>query len=135
MRALLPSSPKNATCIYLLCLLHCDDVLIGPPKISTEARVAKNARRAKGYGFVTCATQEDVDKAVAALHHTELEGRQLNVEAAREREPRPEGEEAPKRTRKPRQRNSRRRQVGEEETEGDAAAADGEESPKTVAFY
>lgn len=88
---------------------------------STEARVAKNARRAKGYGFVTCATAEDVHKAVSALHHTELEGRQLNVEAAREREPLPEGEEAPRRARKPRKPSNRRRQEGEgdeEEQEG-----------------
>ncbi len=44
--------------------------------------------RPRGFGFVEFANDEDADKAVEAMHETELDDRKLNVNVAREREER-----------------------------------------------
>jgi len=58
---------------------------------SIDAQIVKRQDRSKGFGFVTVKNEDDVTKAVEALHHTELQGRQINVESAKaltERPPR-----------------------------------------------
>jgi len=44
--------------------------------------------RKRGFGFVEFANDEDADKAVEAMDGQELDGRQLKVNVAREREER-----------------------------------------------
>lgn len=44
--------------------------------------------RSRGFGFVEMATAEDAQKAIEALHETELDGRNLIVNEARPREER-----------------------------------------------
>jgi RNA recognition motif-containing protein len=41
--------------------------------------------RPRGFGFVEMGSSEDADKAIEALNGYELDGRQLNVNEARER--------------------------------------------------
>lgn len=45
--------------------------------------------KSKGFGFVEMAENADADKAMAALHDTDMGGRKLVVNEAREREERP----------------------------------------------
>ena len=47
--------------------------------------------RPRGFGFVTMSTEEEAQKAVAALNGTEMDGRTLTVNVARPREERPGG--------------------------------------------
>lgn len=47
--------------------------------------------RPRGFGFVTMSTPEEAQKAVAALHGQQLDGRELTVNVARPREERPGG--------------------------------------------
>ena len=44
--------------------------------------------RSRGFGFVTCSNQDDAESAMAAMHGAEVDGRALNVNQARERQPR-----------------------------------------------
>lgn len=48
-----------------------------------EATIVKHGRRSMGYGFVLFDSVDDVDKAKSQLDKAELEGRQINVEAAK----------------------------------------------------
>ncbi len=47
--------------------------------------------RPRGFGFVTMGSEEDANKAIAALNGQEIEGRPLTVNIARPREERPGG--------------------------------------------
>jgi RNA recognition motif-containing protein len=47
--------------------------------------------RSRGFGFVTMSTPEEAQKAIAALHGTELGGRMITVSLARPREERSGG--------------------------------------------
>ena len=47
--------------------------------------------RSRGFGFVEMSTQEEAEKAIAALNGTELEGRSLTVNLSKPREDRPRG--------------------------------------------
>ena len=38
--------------------------------------------RSRGFGFVTFEVDEEADKAIAALHDTELDGRNIRVDVA-----------------------------------------------------
>ncbi len=53
----------------------------------TEATVVtdRDSGRSRGFGFVTFADDEAAAKAVAALNQTELDGRTINVDVAKER--------------------------------------------------
>uniref|UniRef100_A0A0D9XGW2 RRM domain-containing protein n=1 Tax=Leersia perrieri TaxID=77586 RepID=A0A0D9XGW2_9ORYZ len=55
-----------------------------------DARVVydRETGRSRGFGFVTMATQEELDDAIAALDGQSLEGRALRVNVAEERPPR-----------------------------------------------
>ena len=44
--------------------------------------------RSRGFGFVTFVNEEDAKKAIEGMNETELDGRTLNVNEAKEREPR-----------------------------------------------
>jgi len=44
--------------------------------------------RSKGFGFITFANEADAEKAVAAMHEKEVEGRNIIVNVARPREDR-----------------------------------------------
>ena len=44
--------------------------------------------RSRGFGFVTFVNQEDGENAINSLNGTELDGRAINVNEARERAPR-----------------------------------------------
>jgi cold-inducible RNA-binding protein len=45
----------------------------------------------RGFGFVTMSTPEEAQKAIEALHGSQLDGRPLTVNVARPREERPGG--------------------------------------------
>src|SRR5215472_9188339 len=47
--------------------------------------------RPRGFAFVTMSTDEEAQKAIAAMHGKELAGRTLTVNVARPREERPAG--------------------------------------------
>jgi len=47
--------------------------------------------RPRGFGFVTMSTPEEAQKAIAAMHGAQLDGRALTVNIARPREERPPG--------------------------------------------
>lgn len=47
--------------------------------------------RSRGFGFVTMSSPEEAQKAIDTLNGVELGGRALNVNVAREREPRTGG--------------------------------------------
>jgi RNA recognition motif-containing protein len=53
----------------------------------TEASVItdRDTGRSRGFGFVTFSDDEAADKAVSALNGTELDGRPIRVDVARER--------------------------------------------------
>ncbi|XP_040383598.1 28 kDa ribonucleoprotein, chloroplastic-like [Oryza brachyantha] len=55
-----------------------------------DARVVydRESGRSRGFGFVTMATQEELDDAIAALDGQSLDGRALRVNVAEERPPR-----------------------------------------------
>lgn len=47
--------------------------------------------KSRGFGFVEMATAEDAQKAITALHETQMGGRTLTVNEARPQEPRSGG--------------------------------------------
>ena len=47
--------------------------------------------RSRGFAFVTMSTPEEAQKAIAAMHGAQLDGRPLTVNVARPREERPGG--------------------------------------------
>jgi cold-inducible RNA-binding protein len=51
----------------------------------------RDSGRPRGFGFVTMSTEEEAEKAIAALNGANLDGRNLTVNAARPREERPAG--------------------------------------------
>lgn len=53
-------------------------------KIVTE----RETGRPRGFAFVEMSNQAEATKAIEALNHRELDGRELNVNEARERTPR-----------------------------------------------
>jgi RNA recognition motif-containing protein len=53
----------------------------------TEAKVItdRDTGRSRGFAFVTFESNEDADKAIEEMNGTELDGRQLNVNEARDK--------------------------------------------------
>ncbi len=47
----------------------------------------RNTGRSRGFGFVTFSTEEEAQGAIETMNGTELDGRTLNVNVARERRP------------------------------------------------
>ena len=58
---------------------------------SAEVVMDRDSGRSKGFGFVEMATDEEAQKAIAALNGAELGGRTLVVNEARPQEKRPFG--------------------------------------------
>jgi cold-inducible RNA-binding protein len=48
----------------------------------------RDTGRSRGFGFVTFDNDEDGDRAIEEMNGSELDGRRLNVNEARERKPR-----------------------------------------------
>ena len=46
--------------------------------------------RPRGFGFVEMESGEEADAAISAFHQSQMDGRSLNVNEARPREPRPQ---------------------------------------------
>jgi len=92
------------------------------------ANVIRRGKRSLGYGFVALDSLEAVDRAVAELDKLDLDGRPVNVEAAKPKDElsteRPEHTEKPRRGRGGRRLTSRRR-LSDEGEEGTAAAGQG----------
>ena len=59
----------------------------------TEANLMMDraTNRPRGFGFVTMSTEEEAQKAIAAMNGVELDGRAITVNIARPREDRPAG--------------------------------------------
>ena len=51
----------------------------------------RDTDRSRGYGFVEMSTQEEAEKAIAALNGTQHEGRSITVNISKPREDRPAG--------------------------------------------
>jgi cold-inducible RNA-binding protein len=58
---------------------------------SAEVIMDRDTGRGKGFGFVEMSTDQEAQAAIAALNGQEHEGRKLNVNEARPREPRSGG--------------------------------------------
>lgn len=58
---------------------------------SAEVVTDRETGRSRGFGFVEMATDEGGQKAIDALNGTEVDGRAITVNEARERAPRPGG--------------------------------------------
>ena len=59
--------------------------------LETNLMVDKMSGRSRGFAFVTMSTPEEAQKAISALHGSQLDGRPLTVNIARPREERPPG--------------------------------------------
>ena len=59
----------------------------------TEAKVIteRDTGRSRGFGFVTFAQDEDAKTAISKMHGTSLDGRNITVNEAQERNPREGG--------------------------------------------
>lgn len=62
-----------------------------------ETIISKQGRRPRGYGFVAYSTLAEAEKAIANLDKKELDGREISVQLAKPREPKPAGEKKKKR--------------------------------------
>ncbi|HVU09108.1 MAG TPA: RNA-binding protein [Verrucomicrobiae bacterium] len=51
----------------------------------------RTTNRSRGFGFVTMSSDEEAQKAIAALNGAQLDGRAITVNVARPREERPAG--------------------------------------------
>ena len=58
---------------------------------SAKVVMDRDTARSRGFGFVEMSTQEEAEKAIAALNGTQHEGRSLTVNLSRPREERPRG--------------------------------------------
>jgi cold-inducible RNA-binding protein len=56
---------------------------------SAKVITDRDSDRSRGFGFVEMGTQEEAEKAIAALNGTQLEGRSLTVNMSKPREDRP----------------------------------------------
>ena len=56
---------------------------------SAKVIMDRDSDRSKGFGFVEMSTQEEAEKAIAALNGTQYEGRSITVNMAKPREDRP----------------------------------------------
>ncbi len=56
---------------------------------SAKVITDRDSDRSRGFGFVEMSTQEEAEKAIAALNGTLLEGRNLTVNLSRPQEDRP----------------------------------------------
>jgi len=62
-------------------LFERNDLVVEDVKLITD----RDTGRPRGFGFVEMGSSEDADKAITALNGYEMDGRQLNVNEARER--------------------------------------------------
>jgi RNA recognition motif-containing protein len=56
---------------------------------SAKVITDRESDRSRGFGFVEMSTQEEAEKAIAALNGTQFEGRSLTVNISKPREDRP----------------------------------------------
>ncbi|KAI8374217.1 uncharacterized protein BYT42DRAFT_395415 [Radiomyces spectabilis] len=84
-----------------------------------EANIIKRGSRSLGYGFVSFQTEEETQKASKELNKKELDGREINVEAAR---PKPEGQTvaAPRKSRRQRRMSGKKGRRNDEAGEADS---------------
>ena len=61
------------------------------PVTSAEVVSDRDTGRSRGFGFVEMATDDACQRAISALNGTQLDGRELTVNEARERAARPSG--------------------------------------------
>ena len=74
----LPFSAEEAT---IRSLFEQNNRQVEDVKLITD----RDTGRPRGFGFVEMGSSEDADKAIQALNGYEMDGRQLNVNEARER--------------------------------------------------
>ena len=74
----LPFSADEST---VRTLFEQKDLKVEEVKLITD----RDTGRPRGFGFVEVGSSEDADKAIRELNGSELDGRQLNVNEARER--------------------------------------------------
>ena len=67
-------------------LLHC---CVAYSRFSLSANIITRGPRSLGYGFVEFATEAEANKSVALMNKKELDGREINVEVAKNREDAP----------------------------------------------
>jgi len=87
-----------------------------PAAAVADVNVIRRGSRSLGYGFVAFANAADRDRAVEMCHKKELDGREINVEAAKPKSELPLKERKPraKRTRKPKKADEPKQQETED---------------------
>lgn len=58
---------------------------------SAKVIMDRDTNRSKGFGFVEMSTDDEAAEAISSLNGTELDGRQVNVNEAKPKEPRTGG--------------------------------------------
>ncbi len=67
-----------------------EQLFAGQGKVeSAKVVMDRDSDRSRGFGFVEMSTQEEAEKAIAALNGTQHEGRSLTVNMSKPREDRP----------------------------------------------
>jgi len=83
----------------------------------TDVNIVRRGTRSLGYGFVAFASSADRDAAVEKCHKKELEGREINVEAAKPKSELPQKERKPRLRRGPRKPRKQENEPKQRETE------------------
>jgi len=83
----------------------------------TDVNIVHRGTRSLGYGFVAFASSADRDAAVEKCHKKELEGREINVEAAKPKSELPPKEHKPRLRRGPRKPRKQENEPKQRETE------------------
>ncbi|KAI8080477.1 hypothetical protein BDF21DRAFT_419098, partial [Thamnidium elegans] len=102
-----------------------------------ETIIIKKGPRPKGYGFVAFRTLEEAEKAVQNCDKKELDGREVSVQVANQREPRTSAEKKKKKRKSKKPRKSVSEQDNESSNEESAKESQVEEvkpKPKTSVF-
>jgi len=101
-----------------------------PAATAVQVNIICRGTRSLGYGFVAFANTADRDAAVAQCHKKELDGREINVEAAKPKSELPAKEREPRRRAKRNRKPKKAAEPEQQETEDGVIVSHGEKTKK-----